>query len=56
MAAFVQPQVLSALSKIEAFMIVLLLALFFDIISCNAARAVSIKSTAYLMTMTSPFS
>src|SRR5712692_6941035 len=45
---------LSALSKIEAFMIVLLLALFFEIISRNAARSVSIKSTAYLMAIASP--
>jgi hypothetical protein len=30
-------------------MIVLLLALFFEIISRNAARSVSVKSTTYLM-------
>ena len=54
MSSFVQPHVLSALSKIEALMIVLLLALFFDIISRNAARSVSIKSTVYLMAIAPP--
>jgi len=35
-------------------MIVLLLAWFFESISRHAARAVSVKSTAYLMAMASP--
>ena len=35
-------------------MIVLRLALFFEIISRHAARSVSIKSTAYLMAIASP--
>jgi hypothetical protein len=30
------------------------LALFFEIISRNAARSVSVKSTTYLMAITSP--
>jgi hypothetical protein len=54
MSAFVHPHALSALSKIYALMIVLLLTLFFDKISRNAARSASVKSMAYLMAMAPP--
>lgn len=45
MSALVHPLALSALSKIYACIIVLRLALFLEIISRHAARAVSLKST-----------